>query len=115
VRAGARIVVIGMIAIAGMALSVSLALGVQLNATQQFARMTATKADTKVQPAPAERVDINRASMNELMKIPGMKQTWAARIVRFRPYRTKVDLLDGGVLPSDVYDQIKDYVIAHRE
>ena len=49
------------------------------------------------------------------MKIPGMKQTWAARIVRFRPYRTKVDLLDGGVLPSDVYDRIKDYVIAHRE
>jgi DNA uptake protein ComE-like DNA-binding protein len=83
----------------------------QSNAAQQ----TATKSTTEAKPAPAERVDINRASMDELMKIPGMKQTWAARIVRFRPYRTKVDLLDGGVLPSDVYDRIKDYVIAHRE
>lgn len=66
-------------------------------------------------PPPAARVDINRASVEELTKIPGITRTWAARIVRFRPYRTKIDLLDRGVLPSDEYDRIKDYVIAHRE
>lgn len=43
-----------------------------------------------------------------------MTATWAGRIVRFRPYRAKTDLLDRGVLPSAVYDRIKDYVIAHR-
>jgi hypothetical protein len=43
-----------------------------------------------------------------------MTSTWAARIVRFRPYRTKADLLDHGVLPTDVYDRIKDAIIAHR-
>ena len=48
------------------------------------------------------------------MKVPGMTRTWAARIIRFRPYRAKNDLLDRGVLPSPVYDRIKDYVIAHR-
>lgn len=48
------------------------------------------------------------------MKVPGMTATWAGRIVRFRPYRAKTDLLDRGVLPSAVYDRIKDYVIAHR-
>jgi hypothetical protein len=35
--------------------------------------------------------------------------------VRFRPYRTKQDLFDQGVVPSEVYDRIKDYVIAHRD
>jgi hypothetical protein len=44
-----------------------------------------------------------------------MTPSWAGRIVRFRPYRTKQDLFDRGVLPSDVYDRIKDYVIAHRD
>jgi len=44
-----------------------------------------------------------------------MTSTWAARIVRFRPYRTKRDLLDHGVLPGDVYDRIKDSIIAHRD
>jgi competence protein ComEA len=65
--------------------------------------------------APEERVDINRASVAELMKVPGMTSSWAGRIVRFRPYRAKSDLLERGVLPSAVYDRIKDYVVAHRE
>jgi competence protein ComEA len=59
-------------------------------------------------------VDINQASIAELMKVPGMTRSWAGRIVRFRPYRAKTDLLERGVLPSDVYDRIKDYVVAHR-
>ena len=67
-------------------------------------------------PPPAEmRVDVNQASLDELLKIPGMTRTWAARIVRFRPYRTKLDLLERGVVSSEVYARIKDYIIAHRE
>ena len=69
---------------------------------------------TKSAPPPAERIDINHASVEEMLKIPGMTSSWAGRIVRFRPYRTKADLLEHGVLPGDVYDRIKDYVIAHR-
>ena len=44
-----------------------------------------------------------------------MTRTWAGRIVRFRPYRTKIELLEHGIVTSDVYDRIKDYVIAHRD
>lgn len=66
-------------------------------------------------PAPEMRVDINHASIEELLKIPGMTRTWAGRIVRFRPYRTKQDLLEQGVVNSEVYSRIKDYIIAHRE
>ena len=68
----------------------------------------------KAIPPPEARVDINHASVGELLKVPGMTPSWAGRIVRFRPYRSKQDLVEHGVLPSDVYDRIKDYVIAHR-
>ena len=66
-------------------------------------------------PAPEARIDINRAGIDELMKIPGMTRSWAARIVRFRPYHAKNDLLDEGIVNSQVYDRIKDYVVAHRD
>lgn len=66
-------------------------------------------------PPPEARIDINHAGLDELLKVPGMTRTWAARIIRFRPYRTKQDLLERGVVTSDVYERIKDDVIAHRE
>jgi DNA uptake protein ComE-like DNA-binding protein len=73
-----------------------------------------TAPKSKPAPPPEARIDINHASVDQLLKIPGMTSTWAARVVRFRPYRTKRDLLDHGVLPGDVYDRIKDWVIARR-
>jgi DNA uptake protein ComE-like DNA-binding protein len=72
-------------------------------------------AQKRAVPAPEARVDINHATIPELMKVPGMTASWAGRIVRFRPYRTKQDLLDRGVVTSQVFDRIKDYIIAHRD
>lgn len=65
--------------------------------------------------APENRIDINAATMDQLMKAPGMTRTWAARIIRFRPYRAKNDLVDRGVVTSEVYERIKDHIIAHRQ
>lgn len=65
-------------------------------------------------PPPEARVDINHASIDELMKVPGMTRSWAGRIIRYRPYRAKSDLVDHGVVTSEVYERIKDYVVAHR-
>jgi DNA uptake protein ComE-like DNA-binding protein len=53
--------------------------------------------------------------VEQLLKVPGMTPSWAGRIIRFRPYRTKGDLLKHGVVTSQVYDRVKDYVIAHRD
>jgi competence protein ComEA len=64
---------------------------------------------------PEMRIDVNHASVEELVRVPGMTRSWAGRIVRFRPYRTKQDLVDRGVVSGDVYNRIKDYIIAHRE
>ena len=93
-----------------------LSLAASVRAVPSLAQSNAPQAAPKSKPAPppAAPVDINHATINELLKIPGMTPTWAGRIVRFRPYRTKRDLLDHGVLPGDVYDRIKDAIIAHR-
>jgi DNA uptake protein ComE-like DNA-binding protein len=66
-------------------------------------------------PTPELRVDINHASLDQLLKVPGLSRPWAERIMRFRPYRMKTDLFEKGVLSSEVYDKIKDFVIAHRD
>ena len=66
-------------------------------------------------PPAAARIDINHAGIDELLKVPGMTPSWAGRIVRFRPYRAKTDLLENGVVTAEVYNRIKDFVIAHRE
>jgi DNA uptake protein ComE-like DNA-binding protein len=66
-------------------------------------------------PPPELRIDINHASMDELLRVPGMTRSWAGRILRFRPYRTKTDLLEHGVVTGKIYNRIKDYVIAHRD
>jgi DNA uptake protein ComE-like DNA-binding protein len=66
-------------------------------------------------PPPALRVDINHASLEELFKVPGMTPSWAGRIVRFRPYHAKTDLLENGVVTAEIYNRIKDFVIAHRD
>jgi DNA uptake protein ComE-like DNA-binding protein len=91
-------------------------LGVCLAATAQYQDRdtNGVPKTSATAPAPEARIDINHASADLLLKVPGMTPTWAGRIVRFRPYRTKQDLLDRGVVTSEVYERIKDYVIAHR-
>ena len=67
------------------------------------------------QPSSAsEPVDINTASLDQLVRIPGLTRTWAARIIRFRPYRGKNELLDRGIITGEVYSRIKDRIVAHH-
>jgi competence protein ComEA len=63
---------------------------------------------------PAEPVDINSATLDQLMKVPGLTRPWAARIIRFRPYRGKNELVDRGIVSGEVYARIKDHIVAHR-
>jgi DNA uptake protein ComE-like DNA-binding protein len=76
-------------------------------------RASNTSAGANLVPEK-ERIDINRATAEELLRAPGMTPSWAGRIVRYRPYHAKTDLLERGVVPSAVYERIKNYVIAHR-
>jgi DNA uptake protein ComE-like DNA-binding protein len=99
-------------AVVALVLSVSCTTGAAQYSDRDSRSVPATRANA---PRSEDRVDINHAALNELLKIPGMRPSWAGRIVRFRPYRSKVDLLERGIVTGAVYDRIKDYVIAHRD
>lgn len=98
-----------MLSIAATALSLILAFS-------GHAPFFAATARASIPPATktAEPIDINRAGAVELMTVPGMTRVWAERIVRFRPYHTKQDLIDNGIIPGSVYRVIKDFIIAHH-
>jgi competence protein ComEA len=59
-------------------------------------------------------VDINSASADELDKLPGIGSARAKAIIDNRPYRAKSDLAQRKIVPQNVYDQIKDKIVAHQ-
>ena len=59
-------------------------------------------------------MDINSASAEELDKLPGVGPARAKAIISHRPYSGKDDLTHRKVIPQNVYDQIKDKIIARQ-
>lgn len=64
--------------------------------------------------AKAELLDINTATEAELKAVPGIGDTYAKKIIAERPYKGKNDLKKKNIVPADVYDQIKDKIIAKK-
>ena len=65
--------------------------------------------------APQEGlVDINAASAEELDRLPGVGPVRAKAIISHRPYNGKDDLIQRKIIPQNVYDQIKDKIIARQ-
>ena len=76
---------------------------------------TAPSATTgKSQPA-GQLVDINSASAEELDRLPGVGPARAKAIIANRPYNGKDDLTQRKIIPSNVYSQIKDKIIARQK
>jgi hypothetical protein len=64
-------------------------------------------------PKPVEHyVDINSASRKELMTLPGVGPAEADKIVKNRPYHTKADLVNKGVLQVGPFLSLKRQVVA---
>ena len=61
-----------------------------------------------------QQLDINHATIAQLMNVPGITQIYAQRIVAGRPYSTKGQLKTSGILPPDVYAKVKGHLVAHR-
>ena len=59
-------------------------------------------------------VDINSASAEELDKLPGVGAARAKAIIANRPYNGKDDLTQRKIIPPNVYNQIKDKIIARQ-
>ena len=61
-----------------------------------------------------ELIDINSASAEELDKLPGVGPARAQAIISHRPYHGKDDLTNRKIIPENVYNEIKDKIIARQ-
>ncbi len=109
------------ISFAALGLFAALAAGPVLAQTPQtgtapMARPAAPPpAATTAQPAAkTPLVDINHASKEELDVLPGIGAVRAEAIIKGRPYKGKDELLRKKVLPSNIYEGIKDRVVARQ-
>ena len=65
--------------------------------------------------AQANLLDINSASKQQLDALPGIGSVRADAIIKGRPYKGKDDLVHKKIIPKNVYDGIKDKIIAKQK
>ena len=65
--------------------------------------------------AQANLLDINSASKEQLDALPGIGTARAEAIIKGRPYKGKDDLVNKKIIPKNVYDGIKDKIIAKQK
>ena len=75
----------------------------------------APSAAAKATQPAGQLVDINSASAEELDKLPGAGPARARAIIANRPYGGKDDLNNRKIIPPNVYNQIKDKIIARQK
>jgi len=81
------------------------------------AKAPAPAVEKKAEAAPAakaELVDINTATEAELKAVPGIGDEYSKKIIAGRPFSNKSQLLSKKIVPKDVYEKIKDLVIAKK-
>jgi DNA uptake protein ComE-like DNA-binding protein len=58
------------------------------------------------------KTDINSASKDQLMKLEGISDSIADRIIAGRPYRSKRELLTRKIINRATYDRLREKIIA---
>ena len=80
--------------------------------TTKKARKSSTASDTSSKTSG--KLDLNTATKDQLMSLPGITDADAQKILDGRPYRAKNQLLSKGIISKDEYAKIKGQIVAHR-
>ncbi|MES2104198.1 MAG: helix-hairpin-helix domain-containing protein [Pseudomonadota bacterium] len=100
-----------------LALGLSLMFAGASNAADPAKKASAPAAASASASASAkmELLDINSASKKELSNLPKIGDVRSAAIIKGRPYNGKDDLVNKKIIPEDVYNGIKDMIIAKQK
>jgi competence protein ComEA len=83
----------------------------QGKSTDKKAEPSTSKGDTK---SKTELIDINSATKQQLMTLPGIVDAYAQKIIDNRPYHGKNDLVQKNIIPKATYDKISGEIIAKQ-
>lgn len=78
------------------------------------ATATAKPASTRMAVKKVEMLDLNSATREQLVALPGIGETYADAIIKNRPYKAKDELVSRKVIPAAAYKKVRTKVIAHQ-
>lgn len=70
---------------------------------------------TGAAPSRTSPLDINTASEAQLSELKGIGPARSSAIIAHRPYKSKDELVSRKVIPQNVYDGIKDQIVARQK
>jgi len=102
--------------ILGLMAAVAVVVSMGLALSDGLAQQAPAPAAPKAAPAPPamKKVDINKASLDDLKKVPGLDESMAKKVVDGRPFKSVDDLLSKKILAKDVFDKVKPLLMASQ-
>jgi competence protein ComEA len=88
--------------------------GLAITAPALLAAHSAPAKKTPTTVPASQLIDVNHATVGELMTLPGIQDAFAAKIVKNRPYANKTQLSSQGVIPAATYRKIRTLIIAKQ-